>query len=62
MSNREIIHLLKKEDIYQWQIAKKLGLHETTLCRWFREELTQEQKQQVLSAIEELKLDRLKRK
>lgn len=60
MSNREIEYLLKQEGIYKWQIAKKIGIHETTFVRWFRKELTQEQIQQVLSAIEEIKLGRLK--
>ena len=30
------------------------------VCKWFREELSEERKQQVMSAIEEIKLDRLK--
>ena len=62
MSNKEIERLLKQEKIYKWQIAKKLGIHETTFVRWFRDELTNEQKQQVMSAIEEIRLDRLKNK
>lgn len=60
MNNIKIIRILKKEDIYRWQIAKKIVIHETTLCRWFREDLTQEQIQQILLAVEEVKLDRLK--
>lgn len=60
MSNKELEYLLKQENIYKWQIARKIGIHETSFIRWFREELTQEQIQQVLSAIEEIKLDRLK--
>lgn len=43
-----------------WQVAKKLNVYETSFCKWFREELSEERKQQVLSAIEEIKLDRLK--
>lgn len=62
MNNIEIIRILKKEDIYRWQVAKKIGIHEITLCRWFREDLTQEQAQQILLAVEEIKLDRLKQK
>lgn len=62
MSNKEIEALLKKQKIYKWQVAKKIGIHETSFVRWFREELSQEQKQQVMSAIEEIKLDRLKAK
>ena len=60
MGNKEIKTLLHKENIYMWQVAKKLGVHETTFCKWFREQLSQEQTQRVLSAVEEIKLDRLK--
>lgn len=62
MSNKEIEALLKQQKIYKWQVAKKLGMHETSFIRWFREELSQEQVQQVMSAIEEIKLDRLNAK
>lgn len=60
MTNKEIEHLLKQEHIYKWMVAKKIGIHETSLVRWFREELSEERKQQVMSAIEEIKSDRLK--
>lgn len=59
MSNKDVECLLKKEQIYKWQIAEKIGLHETSFCRWWRKELSQEQVQRVLSAVEEIKLDRL---
>lgn len=60
MRNKEIEKLLREQKIYKYQIAKKLGIHETSFIRWFREELTENQIQQVLSAIEEIKLERLK--
>ena len=60
MSNKDIERLLKQEQIYKWEVAEKLGLHETTFCRWWRKELSQEQVQRVLSAVEAIKLDRLK--
>lgn len=60
MNNNDIICLLKTEKIYKWEVARKLGIHETSFVRWFREPLSQEQVQMVLSAIEEVKLDRLK--
>lgn len=60
MCNKEIETLLKQEGIYKWQIAKRIGIHETSFVRWFREEMSQEQIQQVLSAIKEIKSDRLK--
>lgn len=60
MNNAEIKDLLKAEHIYMWQVAKKLNIHETTFIRWFRDELSEERKKVVLSAVEEIKLDRLK--
>ena len=59
MSNAEIVNLMKKEGIFQWQIAKRLNLHETSFSRWFRSELTQEQQQRILGAIEEIRLERI---
>lgn len=60
MSNEQIKTLMRENKIYMWQVAKKLGVHETSFCKWFREQLSQEQVQKVLSAVEEIKLDRLK--
>jgi len=50
MSNAEIVALMRKERIFQWQIAKRLDMHETSLSRWFRSELSQAQQQRVLGA------------
>jgi len=60
MNNEQIKDLMKENGIFMWQVAKKLNVYETSFCKWFREELSEERKQQVLSAIEEIKLDRLK--
>lgn len=60
MNNAELKALMKENKICMWQVAKKLGVNETSFCKWFREELSEVRKQQVLSAIEEIKLDRLK--
>lgn len=60
MSNTTFKTLMKENNIYMWQVAKKLNVNETSFCKWFREELSEVRKQQVLSAIEEIKLDRLK--
>ena len=60
MSNQEIKGLMKQSNIYMWQVAKRLGICESSFCKLFREELSDVRKQQVLSAIEEIKLDRLK--
>ena len=60
MNNQKIEQLMKREKIFKWQVARKIGIHETSFIRWFRDELSQEQIQRVLSAVEEIKLDRLK--
>ena len=60
MDNKQIREVMRDNNIYMWQVAKKLNVNETSFCKWFREELSEERKQQVMSAIEEIKLDRLK--
>ena len=62
MNNADIAVLLRKEGIYRWEIARKLGIHEGTFSRWFRNELSREQVRQIIGAIEEIKLDRVKAK
>lgn len=60
MSNNDIRNVLKKENIYMWQIAEKLEMHETTLIKKFRRELSKDQKMQIISAVESIKLSRMK--
>ena len=60
MDNKQIRVVMRDNNIYMWQVAKKLNVNETSFCKWFREELSEERKQQVMSAIEEIKLDSLK--
>lgn len=60
MNNEQLKALMKENKICMWQVAKRLGVNETSFCKWFREELSEVRKQQVLSAIEEIKLDRVK--
>ena len=62
MNNEQLKVLMKENKIYMWQVAKHLNVNETSFCKWFREELSEVRKQQVLSAIEEIKLGRLKMK
>lgn len=57
-NNLFITQRLKEEKIFRWQVAKKLGIHETKLCRLFREPLTDNQVQQILNAVEEIKSER----
>lgn len=53
--NDEIKREIRKARLMQYEIAAKIGVSEYTLCRWFRRELTPEQRDKVLAAIAELK-------
>ena len=55
MSNKEIRELMKKEKIYLWQVAEVLVIHETTLIKRFRTEMSDDHKNQVLTAIQVIK-------
>lgn len=55
MTNKEIRELMKKEKIYLWQVAEVLVIHETTLIKRFRTEMSEDHKNQVLTAIQVIK-------
>lgn len=59
MCNKELREIMRKNNIYMWQVAKKLNVYETSFCKWFRDELSEDKRLQVLSAIEEIKKERL---
>lgn len=54
-ANNEIRTLAAENNIYIWQIADKLGVHENTLLRWMRKELPKETKDKILNAINEIR-------
>ncbi len=62
MNNERLKEVMRENKIYMWQVAKKLKVYETSFSKWFRDELSEDRKLLVLSAIEEIKLDRLKQK
>lgn len=62
MSNKEIRELMKKEKIYLWQVAEVLAIHETTLIKRFRTEMSDDHKNQVLIAIQVIKQWRIAEK
>ncbi|MBQ8799572.1 MAG: hypothetical protein IJZ55_08420 [Lachnospiraceae bacterium] len=55
MTNQEIRAMMKNEKIFLWQVAEILGIHETTLIKHFRTEMSEHQKKQVLQAIHYIK-------
>ena len=54
MNNIEIRTAAKKHGIHLWQIANMLKISEPTMTRKLRLELPQEEKEKILSVIEEL--------
>ncbi|MFT4106873.1 MAG: hypothetical protein QM657_14035 [Lacrimispora sp.] len=60
MNNDEIRREMRKSNVYLWQVADKLNMHESVLSKWFRYPLTEYQKNQVLSAMQDIKLSRIK--
>lgn len=54
MKNVEIKNKLKQAKIFQWQLADKLVISEMSLVRKLRYELSEEEKQKILTAIDEL--------
>lgn len=55
MRNKEIKESLKNANIYQWEAAEVMGISETAFSRNMRHELSEEEKQKIYDAIEELK-------
>lgn len=54
MNNREIRKAIFSHGLRNWQVAKAMGIHEVTLSRWLREELTPDKQERVLEAIRSL--------
>lgn len=54
MDNLELHKLLKSKNIPLWKIADEIGISETTIYRWFRKPLTNEQYQKIMSAVKQL--------
>ena len=58
MANQEIRDFIKKKGIYLWQIADEMRIHETTLVKKLRKELDAGQKMEVMSAVEQILINR----
>lgn len=54
MTANEIKQILKEKRIYQWEVAKALGITEFTLTRWLREDLSAEKAEQIMLAVDKV--------
>lgn len=57
-NNIEIRALLKRKKIHMYMVADKMGIHDNTLFRLFRYELSKENKQKVMKAIKQIQEER----
>lgn len=55
MRNKDIRQAITSANVYYWQVADKLGIQDGTFSRKLRHELSEEEKQKIRQAIEELK-------
>ncbi|WNF89835.1 hypothetical protein [Vagococcus fluvialis] len=53
-ANQEIRNLISGKRLRNWEVANAAGIADTTLSVWLRTELSDERKERVLKAIEEL--------
>ena len=52
MKNQKIRIAMIQNNIKQYQVAKLLGISETSLCRKLREELPEEEQNEIVARIE----------
>lgn len=55
MNNIEIRTAIKKSGFKHWQIADMIGVADTTFCRMLRRELSEDKKQEILTAVQTAK-------
>lgn len=49
--NEKIKQAINESRLFHYEIAAKIGVREETFCKWFRNELTDEQEVKILNAI-----------
>lgn len=56
--NADLRQAARAAGVYFWQIAQLWGVSEAYMTRLMRQDLTEEKRQQFLSAVEQLKAER----
>lgn len=59
-ANNELRTELYSKRIPYWKLAIAVGVHESTIIRWFRTELTVDQKEKVRKAITKIETEGIK--
>lgn len=58
MDKLDIHTVLRKHRIYQWEVARELGITDYTLSRWLRKDLSKEQVKAIFEAINKIREER----
>ena len=58
MANQIIRDELREQKVYQWELAKALGISESTMVRKMRTEMSDEETMELLALIDSIVLDR----
>ena len=58
LNNRELRQQAKSKQVRFWEIADKLGISEPTMTRKLRRELPAEEKEKIISIIDEIAAER----
>lgn len=55
MTRSEIVRReIRYRGLRHWEVAKAIGIHETTFCRWLREEVDEDRFRIIMLAIQEV--------
>ena len=54
MYNLDVRLAIKQNRLCHYEVANKVGISEATLCRWLREELSEDKRNTILKAISDI--------
>ena len=59
MANQIICDEFREQKVYQWELAKALGISESTMVRKMRIEMSDEETRELLALIDSIALDKM---
>lgn len=54
MKNLDIRLMIKENRLCHYEVAREIGISEFTFCKWLREELSNDKRKLILSAIDKI--------
>lgn len=53
-ANEDVRRFIRAHDVKTYEVARHLGVHENTLLRWLRDELPEDRKKMIKTAVTEV--------